>query len=275
MDTQVDDGKRHRCWVFTHNNYTDTDVDFWKNYDKATYMVFGKEIAPTTGTPHLQGFFSFPNARTHSVVKKEIPKVWFQPAYAPASAAIYTKKDGDIYERGERPVHDQKENGKRNWAEIKALAEEGKFDEIAPAIYITQMNNLQRVYDRAQTKRKLEELPQLDNLWVVGKTGTGKSRYVRDTYGESIYEKSYDKWWTGYEGEDTVYLEDFDPKNRDMIGDLKRWADHYPFPVVAHYRKMNIRPKRIVVTSNYTPDQIWYQDEDLKPILRRFKIKTL
>lgn len=43
---------RGRSWCFTHNNYTEEDV---LRYDslKCERIVVGKEVAPTTGTPHL------------------------------------------------------------------------------------------------------------------------------------------------------------------------------------------------------------------------------
>lgn len=53
--------KRGPCktvWMFTVPNYTQKEVDVLQRMgkDECVYMCFGKEIAPTTGTPHLQGF---------------------------------------------------------------------------------------------------------------------------------------------------------------------------------------------------------------------------
>lgn len=53
-----DYGPRGRSWFITHNNYTDEDI---RRYDslKCERIFIGKEVAPTTGTPHLQGFIRF------------------------------------------------------------------------------------------------------------------------------------------------------------------------------------------------------------------------
>lgn len=42
----------------TLNNYSEEHYEFMKNYASkwAVYAIIGKETAPTTGTPHLQGY---------------------------------------------------------------------------------------------------------------------------------------------------------------------------------------------------------------------------
>ena len=37
---------------------------------------------------------------------------------------------------------------------------------------------------------------------------------------------------------------------------------------------MTIRPEKLVVTSNYTPEQCFMNPEDIGPILRRFRVIT-
>ena len=50
---QISPAKR---WIFTLNNYTDQDIRSIVpvlKY-KCKSVIFGKEVCPTTGTPHLQ-----------------------------------------------------------------------------------------------------------------------------------------------------------------------------------------------------------------------------
>ncbi len=61
-----------------------------------------------------------------------------------------------------------------------------------------------------------------------------------------------------------------------MLGNLKRWGEHEPFAAEDKYGAFRtIRPKHIVVTSNYHPRDLWPEDKELEPILRRFKIVKL
>jgi len=46
-------------WCFTLNNPSVGDEERLLNLVDASYVIFGREKAPTTGTPHLQGYVSF------------------------------------------------------------------------------------------------------------------------------------------------------------------------------------------------------------------------
>jgi len=60
-------------WCFTINNPTDNDKDLLYKLSEAPscrYLVFQQEIAPTTGTPHIQGFVSLNTRKRLSGLKK-------------------------------------------------------------------------------------------------------------------------------------------------------------------------------------------------------------
>ena len=63
---------RARGWAFTYNNYTEEAVTHLAHHfrvvDDARY-VFQEELS-STGTPHLQGYVLFPNARTLGGLKR-------------------------------------------------------------------------------------------------------------------------------------------------------------------------------------------------------------
>lgn len=52
---------------------------------------------------------------------------------------------------------------------------------------------------------------------------------------------------------------------------LKMWADHYPFKAEVKGGSMLARPKRIIVTSNFSIRQCYEDPRDYEPLERRFK----
>ena len=70
-------------WVFTHNNYSDNDLDrarAWITPDNCLYAVVGKETAETTETPHLQGFLHLKKRSKISTLKKKLFNAHFEVA---------------------------------------------------------------------------------------------------------------------------------------------------------------------------------------------------
>lgn len=114
-------------------------------------------------------------------------------------------------------------------------------------------------------------LDKLDNHWIWGPSGSGKSSGARTRWPD-LYNKPLNKWWCDYQGEATVLLDDLG-KDRLVLGThLKQWADHYPFTAETKGGGVRIRPERIVVTSNYHPNEIFQDQTTIEAITRRFQI---
>ncbi len=105
-------GGKH--WVFTVFNYSDESLlhVFLLSEDSAvSYIVVGREIAPTTGTRHLQGFVSFASRKSFAAVRGLLPTSHIECARgSPTQCRTYCIKDGDYDEYGEVPPSTQ---GKR------------------------------------------------------------------------------------------------------------------------------------------------------------------
>lgn len=113
---------------------------------------------------------------------------------------------------------------------------------------------------------------ELENYWLYGKPGTGKTQWAWDHYPDLYVKDAGNKWWDGYHGQETVLLDDWDPKNDILVQKLKIWADRYPFRAECKGGSMMARPKRIIITSNYAIDVCFNNIEDVEAIKRRFKI---
>lgn len=80
------------------------------------------------------------------------------------------------------------------------------------------------------------------------------------------------KWWDGYKEQDVIIIDDLQKEHQCLGYHLKIWGDHYPFPAERKGSTLQIRPGKIIVTSNYHPRDIWTDPAVLEPILRRFKV---
>lgn len=262
-----------RAYTFTINNYYEADEDFcgelyWVH--GAKYLVVGKEIAPTTLTPHLQGYVYFKNQRSFDAIVQLHPTWHLEVAKGTAAQnRVYCTKDKDFLELGEQPLTPS-DGAKMTNAERWSLAREGRFEELDP-------ENI-KIYEYIHAKyQEVEDRPILDNIWIYGPSGCGKSSKVRNEY-ESFYTKGMHKWWDGYNQEEVVLLDDFDPTHGSYLSYyLKIWADHYAFNAEVKGGMLRARPKTVIITSQYTIEQC-FRLKDGSPdqptidaISRRFK----
>lgn len=267
-------------WCFTVNNYTDeTLLQLTAMQNQSEYYIVGKEVGEN-GTPHLQGYVAFKTKKRLALVKKILPTAhWEVKRGTVAEASDYCKKDGDFWSFGTLPEERGVAGGrqtKHKWDETKALAVAGKLDEIEPELYIKHYATFKRI--RADHRKIPGDLDWDDkappNEWLYGETGTGKSRAARQE-NPGCYLKMNNKWWENYEDEEVVLIEDVG-KSHEWMGDfLKIWADRYGFRAEVKHLSCVLRPKKIVVTSNYHPAEIWSDVNVVNPILRRFKIRKI
>jgi len=258
-----------RRYCFTLNNPIDQDYENLAALE-VKYLLYGQEVS-STGTPHLQGYAVFPTAKRLNSLKNAVPRAHWEVAKGSTAqnVAYCSKSDPSPYSRGVRPQDrkEQAESQKAHYADVIRSAEEGTCKTEYPIEFLRYNGTIRRMH-----KPKLEDLKEYSAYWYVGPPGSGKSRSARASY-PGLYNKLINKWWDGYEGEEVVLLDDFS-KSNVMTGDaLKNWADHYPFRAEVKGSSIMIRPKVIIVTSNYEIPELWPEDPVLcEALLRRFKV---
>nr|QTE03451.1 MAG: replication-associated protein [Anser anser CRESS-DNA-virus sp.] len=114
---------RTRAWMITWNNYTPEDIEFWKSYvpDKCEQWAWQLEVAPTTGTPHIQAALYFKAQRTFTAIKKDLPKCNIQAVENWAAASTYCQKvkSRDESEEGDANIIDKKKEKEKPKVTVK------------------------------------------------------------------------------------------------------------------------------------------------------------
>jgi hypothetical protein len=259
-------------WCFTLNNYSEEEYEELLAVD-CQYLIIGKEVGEC-GTPHLQGFVQFHLKKTLLACKKINPRAhWEQTKGSIDQNVEYCSKDGTFEERGIRPLSKKRqgEKEKERWDLALQCAKKGRWDEVPESILVRYGKGLEWAVQKIEESTR--DLSDTDEKmeWYYGASGTGKSRRAREE-NPGAYLKACNKWWDGYRSQEVVIIEDFDKDHRVLCHHLKIWADRYMFPAEIKGGKIDIRPKKIIVTSNYHPRDIWESESDYGPILRRFRV---
>lgn len=262
-----------RAWLGVCNNYTNEDYQQLTEAE-CVYKIVGKEIGDS-GTPHLQMYFYFKTEKSFKQMKELNKRAHWKVANGDSLQNYeYCSKDNNFIETGKRPMT-QKEKGqagKQLYEEAWKLAKAGEIESIDVGLRIKHYTTFKRL--KLDFATKPDEIPVLNNEWIWGEPDTYKSCVARKE-NPGIYDKQLTKWWDMYEDQETILLDDFDKSHSWMYGYLKRWADHYPFNAEVKGCSRWIRPKRIIVTSNYRIEDIWFDDQTIKAIKRRFTVREI
>ena len=264
---------RARPWCWTLNNYTEDDATSILGMvpDYFRYVCFGREIGES-GTPHLQGYAYSTHPRGLSWCRERIPRAhWEISKGKPEQAIGYCEKDGEFHERGEKPVSSVSKGvaEKERWSDAREKAENGDLGSVPDDIFIRYYRTLKEISKDHMVKP--DDADECTGVWIYGRAGIGKSRKAREDYPNS-YLKMANKWWDGYQGEETVIIDDIDTKHDCLAHHFKIWGDRYSFIAETKGGAVQIRPKKIVITSQYSIDQIWHDTETIDALKRRYRV---
>lgn len=267
---------KNRNWCFTLNNYTEVEVESIKKLEeKCTYLVFGYEVGEN-GTPHLQGYIEFANARALGGVKKLIgSRAHLEPRMGTSKqASDYCKKDEKFFECGELS-----NPGKRtDLLELKASVEEGNVDVIEThfELYCRYRGGINDLIDKQNLKKKRTEMTK--GIWFHGPTGSGKSHRAFEMAGDDVYVWCDDGgWWDGYTGQETVVINDF--RGGIKYNELLQLVDKWPHSVRRRGKvPMPFTSKTVIVTSSLPPEKVYRNvdaEDSIDQLLRRFEVIEL
>lgn len=265
---------RVRGWCFTWHNYTEEDYAFICEID-CRYLIVGKEICPTTGTPHLQGYIYFDNGRSLARMKKYNKKISWRAANGSADAnEAYCSKDGEFFEKGDKPKQGQRTDLNKVKNEIMSGK---KVDELVlenPVMYHQYGRTLNKIEDLRMRKEFRTEMTE--GIWYFGETGVGKShKAFADFSPERCYVVPNDNgWWDGYVQQEVVILNDF--RGEIKYNELLNMIDKWPFAVKRRNREpIPFVSKLVIITSSLPPWEVYNRrvmEDSIHQLLRRIKV---
>ena len=280
-------------FCFTHCNYKTEDIDYLKHVvgPLCTWMIVGKETCPTTGTPHLQGFVYLKKKMSENKIKKSIMRfpsgkmaVCIPAKGNNQSQKAYCSKEGDFFEIGEQP-RDAGEAGAEastsRWDRIRVLAQTNNnyntfFDAVNdefPDVALNMVDKLPKYYEQ-NNKSKIPKKLDVVAEWMMGPPGTGKSYAAREENPDAYVKCATGKFFDGYDGEDCIILEDLDQYSlKDIMPIFKQLTDQYQLRVEIKGTTKLIRPKKIVVTSNYSISHLFPEPTMCAAVTRRFTVR--
>lgn len=263
-----------RRFTFTWFNYEDKNEKEKLNclitgkFGKINYIIYGKEISPTTNKPHLQGYVEFVHPKLFKQLIKQISPTHIEIAKSKKEFNIeYCKKDGNWTEFGNTP--NESEQGKRS--DLETI----KYEIINNGKQVQQILDL---ITNPQQLRFAEGLvkyaPQAkrNNVhvrWYWGPSGSGKTKTAYEEFPDAWISSGDFKFWNGYYGQKQIILDDL--RHDDIkYNILLRILDGYPFTVNIKGTHTALMAETIIITSTKHPlDTFFELDEDPTQLTRR------
>ena len=244
---------RDRKWVFVWNNYPGlTDQQFlllWKSYfgESLRYVAWSREVAPTTGTPHLQGFAYFHDTKVlgkplidryvdssdlseqDNIIAREAAKrytkgslksfnknISWQPMYGDLGSNVwYCSKQADLFNWGDPPADEGAGGGRGKRKDLEAIAEQVVAGTLTrsdmylehPAMMVKFGRGFENLLNEMQPHR--EGRPTV--IWLTGPSGTCKSQFAEDIHGRGeVYRKmNGGLYFNNYTHQKVVVIEEF------------------------------------------------------------------
>lgn len=178
----------------------------------ATRLQASREIAPSTGKPHLQVKVTWRVGKRWTQMKKLMGNHHFERSVSKCFA--YTCK---LEDKDELVItHDSRAPGARSdLVNMKAMIDSGcsKLE-----LWEEHFGSMARYHSAmskyAELKNKHTPRPKLEVEWIIGPSGSGKSTKAEEQ-NPNAYWLSQDGtdaiWWDGYDGEEVVVIDDFRP----------------------------------------------------------------
>lgn len=233
------------------------------------YLLAGKEIAPTTGHPHIHCYIQFPNARRLSLKKLQGAHVE-KCLGSPEQNIKYVKKEGNIIVEEGAPRLNYMPSIKK-LKEMKKEEREG----LSAVLY----NVVSKINAEENKKIKGTEYHKdVAVYWYYGESGLGKTKSAIEKIGDREFnEVKFDgNFWHGVTEDTDIALYDDWRDTHMKPTELINFIDYNRHVMNVKGGSVRNNYKEIYITSLQNPEEIYKKtpEETKKQWLRRIKVIT-
>ena len=286
------DNIQSRKWMITINNPLEHGFDHSTIIDrlrtirgKSLYWCLCDEEGDECETLHTHIFLYRSSAFTASQIDNLFPKFHRDKAYGtPQEIRAYVRKEGDKFQKDETGAYDYTdENGRRHHGInfINTFEEFGEFpqehqgkssaSELIVALVREGASNREIIDTVNSAYKDIEKIERVRSMYrdhefkckwrdlkvtyIFGKTGSGKTRSVMETYGyENVYRVTdYKHPFDSYDGQDVVIFEEF--RGGLKHGDMLNYLDGYPLLLPCRYFNRQACFTKVFIITNIPPDE--------------------
>lgn len=221
-----------------------------ENFPTLKYFCLADEIGEQ-GTPHIHIYVCFGSRVRFSKLRKYFPEAHIEPAKGTVENNIdYIKKSGRWKDTGKSETRVEgtfeewgtppRQKGKNmEMEELYQLVQAGYSNAEILALnndYILNIDKLDKLRTMLLTE-KYKNIRRLDLrvVYICGATGTGKTRGILDTHGDSnVYRVTdYHHPFDGYQCQPAIVFDEF--RSSLKISDMLDYLDIYPLELPARF----------------------------------------
>jgi len=244
------------------------------------YAILCEETCPRTLKKHLHLFGRYAKKRRLTAIGKlfgcHIEYIKRHPQtgeFMYYEAQEYCRKDGLYKEFGIPEPEAPREVKQCPFVACINLAKDGRLDRIRdeyPKMFVLHLTKWKIIAGEEQSK---DMFPNRKCLWIRGKSGIGKSRWVSTNCPDAYRKNANEEHFERYQNEDIVVIEDIMPDHRKMWNHhMLMISDIYPYMPKIRYGSVCLKHNLLVVTSNYSIEEVFPHDSSRgkSPWQRRF-----
>jgi len=221
----------YRNWSVVKNNYTDDDIKTFMAFAKGKNQIcYGLEIGEG-GTPHIQGAMIIANKISASALIKKLKGFHVEIKFKKSSCKqlfAYCLKGTDDSKPVKEWTYDNtgpNYNGDHYGDFPTNQGERSDIDDMKECNTMKEAfetgHNLQCIQYFEKYLKYYEDGRKLKpvSYWYFGSTGCSKSwlaKKMAKSWGNIYHKTDKSKWWDGYDGEQIIIIDDYNPNTWDI-----------------------------------------------------------